>query len=539
MSQQDAIERLIAYRRDLALFGRDNLRLRDKAGDTRPFVLNTTQLALHQQLEQMLAEKGWVRALVLKGRQQGVSTYVGARYYQKTSLHKGRNTYILAHEQAAATNLFNIVDRYQRYNPLAPHVSTSNIKELVFDRLDSTYAVATAGSKEGGRGRSMTYFHGSEVAFWNNAPAHFAASVQSVPLLPGTEVILETTSAGPSGEFYERWMDAEAGKGDYVPIFLPWFLESTNVREPEFGFELETDPIADGELSEVEVAEMFDLSLPQMAWRRAKIAELRDYRLFKREYPADVSEAWSKTDDDTLIPPLLAMRARKRQRQGYGPKIIGVDPAGGGGDRFAIAMRQGLSCPWIKHRSKVDTLEGAEWVDSIIQAERPDKVYVDLGAGGGGPALLSILRSRRASYASLLVGVNFGGTSQAKLANPKRPGPKNRRAEMWMRMGEWLGCEEGVQIPDVAELQSDLSAPRRKPSISGDLILESKDDMKARKVRSPDLADALALTFASLEFIPTSAVPAQSSYGSLDTPVASPVFSQNNDLSGLPDAWMA
>lgn len=539
MSTQTAVEKLIGYRRDLALFGRDNLRLRDKAGVTLPFLMNTTQLDLHGKLETMLAERGYVRALVLKGRQQGVSTYVGARYYQKTSLYKGRNTYILAHEQAAATNLFNIVDRYQRHNPLAPHVSTSNIKELVFDRLDSTYAVATAGAKEGGRGRSMTFFHGSEVAFWNNAPAHFAASVQAVPLLPGTEVILETTSAGPSGEFYERWLDAEAGKGDYIPIFLPWFLESTNVREPEYGFELETDPVADGELSEAEYKEMFGLSMPQMAWRRAKIAELRDYRLFKREYPADISEAWSDTGEhEPLIAPLLAMRARKRTRQPYGPKILGVDPAGGGGDRFAIALRQGLCCPWVRHRTKVDTLEGAEWVDAVIQAERPDRVFIDLGAGGGGPALLSILRSRRQSYADLLVGVNFGGTSQAKLANPKRPGPKNRRSEMWMRMGEWLASEEGVQIPDIAELQSDLSGPRRKPSVTGDLSLESKDDMKARRVRSPDLADALALTFASLEFLPTNMAPAAASYGTLDAPVDLNVWSSEH-LSGTSDAWMA
>ena len=60
-----------------------------------------------------------------------------------------------------------------------------------------------------------------------------------------------------------------------------------------------------------------------------------------------------------------------------------------------------------------------------------------------------------------------------------------------------------------------MSAPRRKPTITGDLLLESKDDMKARRVRSPDLGDAVALTFASLEFLMPGTEPKATSYGTL------------------------
>src|SRR4051812_43422377 len=94
------------------------LRIRTKAGDTVPFTLNEAQRIIHEKLEQQKREKGWVRALILKARQQGASTYIAARYYHRTSLHSGVNTYILSHEQASADALFAIVDRYQKNNPL-------------------------------------------------------------------------------------------------------------------------------------------------------------------------------------------------------------------------------------------------------------------------------------------------------------------------------------------------------------------------------------------------------------------------------------
>jgi hypothetical protein len=131
------------------------------------------------------------------------------------------------------------------------------------------------------------------LAFWANAAAHFAASVQGVPLEAGTEIILESTSSGAAGEFYERWLDAEAGRGDYIPIFLPWWLSKEYSREPEAGFQLLTEAEVDGEMSEQEYADTWKLSLRQMCWRRYKIFELRSLQLFQREYPASPSEAWT------------------------------------------------------------------------------------------------------------------------------------------------------------------------------------------------------------------------------------------------------
>lgn len=531
-----ALAQLQRARVDLAYFGETFAKVRTKTGALVAFTLNDAQRELHRILEEQKRKYGWVRAIILKGRQMGCTTYIGVRYYRHTSMHKGVNTFILSHEQQASDTIFGMVDRIHRNNPLAPHVGVSNVKELEFDRLDSSYAVATAGNKATGRSKAVSLFHGSEVAFWANASDHFAASVQAVPLLPGTEILLESTSAGATGDFYERYVQAERGEGDYLPIFLPWWLDSGYQRDPEPGFLLryEAEP---GFMCEVEYADTFKLSLGRMAWRRAKIVELRSQLLFQREYPADPSEAWTAAaDHEPYIGILLCMRARKRTTQGAGPLVIGVDPASGGGDRFAIAARRGACVEWVRHRNKIDHIEAAAWIRSVIDSERPARVNID--AGNIGAAVIAQLKAMGPEIADLVRGVNFGGTSQSKLAKPKVPGPQNRRAEMYQRLLQWLESGDEPSIPDLPELQTDITAPRLKPLPNNDFLLESKVDMKRRGVRSTDLSDAVALTFASNEYFKTWSEPtATAAAGDIDRVVHKYTTQHMPGFTGM-NGWM-
>lgn len=538
MVDNTALDRLARMRTDLPYFGKECLKIRAKDETTVPFEMNAAQRMVHDRIEAQKAEKGWVRAMVLKGRQQGISTYVGARFYNRSSLRRGVNVYILSHEATASANLFNMVDRYQKNNPIAPHVGISNAKELVFDKLDSTYVVATAGTKAGGRSRTVSLFHGSEVAFWENAPDHFAAAVQGVPLMPGTEVILESTSAGEGGEFYERWQDAEAGESDYIAIFLPWWLSPEYARPPPPGFVLSQEREDVGNMSEQEYADTWKLSMAQMAWRRAKIIELRSIALFKREYPADASEAWTAPPGkEPFIDGNQVLMARQSENKvGYGPLIFGVDPASGGGDRFAVAARRGLTIEWVKYRNRIDTLEGTSWIRDLIDEFKPARVNID--AGNIGAAIITNLKAIGPQYALIVRGVNFGATSEFKTARPKVAGPFNRRAEMWMRMSDWLLLPERPWIPNMPQLQADMTAPRKKNRLDNNWLLESKDDMKKRRIRSPDLADACALTFAFNEFLteyhqPTRVVPfGNADSGAVSNASAIPL------LPNVPTGWM-
>lgn len=503
---QETLRLLASYRSDLELYATSCLKIRDKKGNVLQFPgFNSAQRYADARIEAQRKETGKVRAIVLKGRQQGISTYIGIRFYRMATLYRGVQVYILSHEQSASDNLFKMVDRFQVNNPIRPHTGVSNVKELEFDRLDSSYHVATAGQKGGGRSKTISLFHGSEVAFWQSAQDHFASSVQTVPDMPGTEIILESTGNGASGEFYERWQDSVNGVGDYIPIFIPWFWQEEYSRPAPVDFELSEVP-GDNGVSEKEYAKLFDLSFNQMAWRRAKVAELRSVQLFDQEYPASPEMAFASADiKRSFILPISVLRARKRKGiQGAGPLIIGADPSGPGKDRFAVSARQGPRVLWTQHRQMPETQEAVLWLASLIEEHRPDRMFIDLG--NIGHAVYSLLKNMRdvrgrSLYAEILRGVNFGSPSQSKLARPKVPGPRNRRAEMWDRSREWLDSEEGVSLPDIDALQADATAPRIKPQLNGDFLIESKKEMRDRGVRSPDLWDSVILTFAEVERI--------------------------------------
>lgn len=204
MSSDDKRQRL---RDELEFYARNCLKIRTKTGEVEPFLFNKAQRYIHERLEGQKAETGRVRALILKGRQQGCSTYVGGRYYHNTSWAKGRRTFILTHEDAATQNLFEMVNRYHEHCPVfvRPSTGAANAKELFFDKLDSGYKVGTAGTKGVGRSSTIQLFHGSEVAFWPHAETHAAGVLQAVPDAPGTEVILESTANGLGNFFHQKW----------------------------------------------------------------------------------------------------------------------------------------------------------------------------------------------------------------------------------------------------------------------------------------------------------------------------------------------
>jgi hypothetical protein len=484
------IERLQRLKDDFGVYSAKCLKIRGKDGKIVPLALNHAQEHLHSRLEAQRARTGKVRALVLKGRQQGISTYIGARFYHRATFRKGIRVFILTHEQDATNNLFGMVDRYHTHNPLSPSTSASNAKELYFDLLESGYAVGTAGAKAVGRSQTVQMFHGSEVAFWPNAPTHFAGVVQAIPDLPGTEIVLESTANGVGGEFHERWQQAESGVGDYEAIFIPWFWSPEYQRPVPQGFALNEE--------EAEYQATYTLSLEQMAWRRNKVAELKDPMLFKQEYPATAAEAFQMTGHDSFIKPELILRARKATIEGYGPLIIGADPARFGDDRFALAWRKGRQIFKKESRSKVSVVDGANWIKQVIDTEHPDKVFIDVGGVGGG--VYDILRSWGSPYDDVVKGIDFAGQPQAAdlilPSGEKRPGPRNRRAEMWSRSRDWLNEPGGADIPDEDSLQADACTPGYHYDANSYLLIESKEHMRARGVRSPDEWDAIALTFA-------------------------------------------
>lgn len=494
----DARKRAIRQRLkdDFEHFAKKCLKIRQKDGRIEPFLMNRAQRYLHQRLEAQLMEQGKVRALVLKGRQQGVSTYIGGRYYHKTIHSFGQRVFILTHEQDATDNLFEMVNRYHEHCPalIKPHTGAANAKELDFDILDSSYRVGTAGAKAVGRSQTLQLFHASEYAFWPNANLHAAGVLQAVPELLGTEIIKESTANGMGNQFHTEWQKAEAGLSGYEAIFIPWFWqdEYRKVVPPDFTLD------EDDQLYQA----AHDLDNEQMAWRANKISDLGDL-LFMQEYPATAAEAFQLTGHDSYITPASVLKARKNNCDPVGPKVGGADPSWGGEDRFSVALRQGRVVYKLESKLKIMPVDAAHWLKQIIDDEQLDRLFVDVG--GAGVATVDMLHAFGEPYKSIVKAVNFGSAPQDKPKVPvsgidaqvkQKGGPANRRAEMWMRSKNWLEDVGEAQIPDLDSLQTDACAPGFKYNMYGQLLIEAKQDMKARGMRSPDEWDAIALTFA-------------------------------------------
>lgn len=162
-------------------------------------------------------------------------------------------------------------------------------------------------------------------------------------------------------------------------------------------------------------------------------------------------------------------------------RILGVDVARFGDDDSVIFRRQGLVAYPPTVLSDVDNMTLAGRVAEEIYKFRPDAVFID---GGRGEGVIDRLRQ----LGHRVTEVNFG----AKADEPGRYA--NKRMEMWTRMTDWI--QAGGSLPDIPELKTELSTPEYSFTKSGLLQLESKEDIKDKLGKSPDIADALALTFA-------------------------------------------
>jgi hypothetical protein len=480
----DRAEKLRLLKDDFEYYAPRCLKVLNKAGKMVPFELNAAQRYVHRRIEKQLREKGKVRALVLKGRQQGISTYVQGRYMHKLSFRKGLSAFILTHLSDSTDTLFNMTKRFHEHLPafVQPSAGRSNDKELYFDRLDCRYSVATAGSKQVGRGKALQLFHGSEIGFWPNPDTIWPGLGQAIADMDDTEIILESTANGVGGDFHTRWRMAERGESEYQAIFVPWFWQEEYTKEPPADFQ-STD-------EEDELRHLFGLTDGQLYFRRRKIADdfKGDETRFQQEYPNTAAEAFVSAKRDSLIPIPNILAARKEKGigpQAHVPLVIGCDPARYGDDRTAIVWRRGRVVTKIRTLAKRNTMQVAGILAKLIEDEKPQKVFIDIiGLGVGVYDRLEEL-----NYGDIVVPV------QASESADEDDLYVNKRAEMWCRMRNWF-AEKPARIPDDDELQADLVEPGYTYDSKGRIKIESKENIKKRGGLSPDIADALSITFA-------------------------------------------
>ncbi|MBR0568374.1 terminase [Azoarcus sp. L1K30] len=169
------------------------------------------------------------------------------------------------------------------------------------------------------------------------------------------------------------------------------------------------------------------------------------------------------------------------EQYNFAPKILTCDPAWEGNDELVIGLRQGLSFRILHTMPKNDNdLIVAQKLAQFEDEEQADAVFVDAGFGTG-------IVSAGQGLGRDWVLVWFSSASGDI-------GCLNKRAEMWKAARDWL--KAGGAIPEDPQLRDELQAPELVPRIDGAIQIESKKDMKARGLPSPNRADALVLSFA-------------------------------------------
>lgn len=456
------------------------MRIKLKEGGTAPFVWNKAQEYLHAKIEDQLRRTGMVRMFIIKGRQQGISTYIAARLYHKITRQRAKNVFILSHHATTTETLFQIVDRYHESCPpeITPLCIVNNNRRMRFEN-GSQYTVGTAGSGSVGRGDTNQYFHGSEVAFYENTDEINTGVVQTVADIPDTEKFMESTANGIGNYFHQGCLDAMEGKGLYELVFIPWYWQDEYrariVDTPERPFELTPE--------ETKLKYLYGLDDEQIQWRRNKIVELKSERKFKQEYPFTVREAFQASGNSLIDPEHVTLARKSTLTDKDAPLILGVDPARKG-DRTVISWRQGRH--WIKSDiyHDMDEMRLAGIIANHLKTKNIAKVFIDVAVGYG-----TLDRLHELGFTEQVIGVHFGSKASEAIY-------LNKRVEMAFALRDWL-AEGGKRIPDDEEVELDLCAvPDHKESSSGLLQLESKDKIKKDFGKSTDIFDSIMLTFA-------------------------------------------
>ena len=295
MQMNNAKQEIIEILKDDRKYIENLFYIKDKSGNKVKLKLNYAQQKVEQAIKKQESQNKPVRIIVLKSRQQGISTYIDALGFKRTITDKNRHFAIVTQETSATNNLLERL-KYAKDNlpsALKPIERKSNAKEIVWENsedmnnsLSSRISCYTAGGKEIGRSETIQFLHLSELAFWQDtfAKDNYTAITQTVANVPNTAIIIESTANG-----FNLFRDLWYGDNDYEKVFIGWN------EEPSYSIQCENLPNKTDE--EIELQKTYNLTDSQLLWRRWCIKNNcgGDINKFKQEYPINPDEAFIST----------------------------------------------------------------------------------------------------------------------------------------------------------------------------------------------------------------------------------------------------
>jgi len=294
-----------------------------KEKQTMPFFLNTVQHMFFSTLDQALADyrsgtRLVLRFLLLKGRQQGFTTAITAYQLACSVTRKNFEGFTAADDDSNASTIFENKAKYP-YNALPeatkPTEKLNNKKQLLFDKLNSSWEVKTA-SRNMGRSRTINFMHGSEVAFWKDGISGVQAGLGEAMTKDAVQ-IYESTANGYN-EYKDLW-----DSGTWINCFYAWWLTD----EYRMAFEsAERRAAWLAEMQELATLKKWigmrcmwllnDVGLDpeQVYWYYNKWNGYLDKEMIKQEYPCSDQEAFLASGRPVFAVDKIVMRIEDLRR---------------------------------------------------------------------------------------------------------------------------------------------------------------------------------------------------------------------------------
>lgn len=312
----------------------------------------------------------------------------------------------------------------------------------------------------------------------------------SVWQMAGSDNYDSLVGSNPVGVVFSEWALANPAAWDYIrPILLEndgWALFITTPRGRNHAYQTHMRALK----SDRWFAETLTVNDTGVL-TEAHIQQERDDGMSEAKIQQEYYCSFEAETDEQFMPTAPVMAAM-REEVGVNPTdplVLGVDVARFGDDKSVLRFRRGRDARTIPPQKfeKIDTMQLAARVAEAIQRENPDAVFVDEGGLGAGV----VDRLHQLNFHQVQ-GVNFGSSSDYRVDGA--PKCVNKRTEMWATMRELI--KAGMMIDSDPVLSYELLAPTFSYDKNNLIQLEKKEDMRKRGLKSPDDADALALTFA-------------------------------------------
>lgn len=398
MSDEQVETHIKRLRRDIEYMAPRLLKVQTTGGDLVPLKLNRPQRLLGKIFKKIKLTR-LLRTVILKGRRQGITTYISARLYQKTSLFHNRHAMQVTHEPQASEFVFGMVKRYYNNCPaeLRPETVSNNARLLEFNNsegsgLDSAFRVATAGKEDIGSSQLIHLFHASELAKWAAKKINklLTAVLQTIPDKPITEVHFESTALGVGGEFYDRFWGARyriwvkrlnkngnpmveetintnaEEENDYTSIFFPWFIFEDNEMDPPPNF-VRTK-------KEEKMAKRFGINDRQIYWYRYTVANKckGSIEKMRQEQPSTPNEAFLGTGRPVFDNNKLAVL------QDHAPHPIATYEILGGN---FVAAKDGRFKVWQEPKTGGSYIVAADVAEGLIKGDASVAHVIDHRSG--------------------------------------------------------------------------------------------------------------------------------------------------------------